>query len=135
VTGQNDLEELAMRQNTQQTLGIASDIMQRNAHTFWENQIDLCDKMQDFANGWFERQRAGTTAALDGSQRMCRARTPLEFLGEYQKWMAGVLERAKADGLAYQGQLKSVTEGLAPLAPLLPKAHVSTKNTKAARAA
>jgi hypothetical protein len=121
-----------MEQNAQQTLGIASDIMQRNAHAFWENQIDLCDKMQAFANGWFERHRAGTMAALEVSQRMCRAKTPLEFLGEYQKWMAGVLERAKADGLAYQGQLKSVTEGLAPLAPLLPQAQLSTKKTEAA---
>jgi hypothetical protein len=125
-----------MGQNTQQTLGIVSDIMQRNAHAFWENQIDLCNKMQEFAIGWFEHRRAGATAALEASQRMCRASTPVEFFGEYQKWMAGVVERARADGLAYQDQLKTTTAGLAP--PLVPspsQEHVRARKRKTARAA
>ena len=125
-----------MEQNTQQTLGIVSDIMQRNARAFWENQIDLCDKMQDFANGWFERRRAGTRAALEASQRMCRASTPAECLGEYHKWMAGVFQRAIADGLAHQGQLKTATEELAPpLAPSPTQEYLRARKKKTARAA
>ena len=91
-----------------------SEIMQRNARTFWEKQTKLLDDMQVYANGWFERRHAGTKAALEASQRMCGASTPLESLGEYQKWIAGVFVRLMADGSAYQNEIKGLVAAVAP---------------------
>jgi len=112
-----------MEQNTiQQMPRAVSDAMQRNAHAFWEQQAKVLDNMQVFANGWFERRHAGIKAALEASERLCSASTPIECLGEYQKWMGGVFERLTADGLACQHELRTVTEGLGPsLVPLLTK--------------
>jgi hypothetical protein len=108
------MEEFAMDQNTMQTFGNASDVMQRNAHGFWQKQSELLDNMQVFANGWFERRHAGTRAAWEASGRMCSATTPMECLGEYQKWLSGAVERLVADGLACQRGLGALTEGIAP---------------------
>jgi len=107
-------EEVAMEQNTMQMFGAFSDVMQRNTHVFWQKQSELLDNMQIFANGWFERRHAGTKAAWEASGRMCSASTPVECLGEYQKWMAGAVERLIADGLACQRGLGTLTEGVAP---------------------
>jgi len=128
MSGKALVEELAMEQNTmQQMFGAfpnSPDIMQRNARTFWENQTELLDRMQVFANGWFERRHAGTKAALEACERMCGAKTPAESLEAYQKWVGGVFERISADGLACQGQLRALTEGLAPsLVPSTTQEH------------
>ena len=103
-------EELAMEQNTLQPMvevfSSCSETMLRSTRTFWEKQAELLDDMQVFADGWFERRHAGTKAALEASQRMCGASTPLACLGEYQKWMAGALVRVMADGSAFQNEIR-----------------------------
>lgn len=95
-------------------LSSGSEVMQGNARSFWEGQDELLDKMQAVANGWFERRHAGTKAALEASQSLCAASSPLEFFGAYQTWMTGVLERLMADGLAYQTEINNYCAGLAP---------------------
>jgi hypothetical protein len=79
------------------------DTFERNAREFWTSQDKILDNLQDVANGWFARRHAGTQAALDAAQRMCRAATPAELLLEYQTWVMGAWERVVADVVACQG--------------------------------
>jgi hypothetical protein len=119
----------------QQTFASVSNAMQRNTHSFWQKQAELLDNMQVFASGWFERRHAGTKAALEASERMCSASTPVEYLGEYQKWMGGVFERLMADGLACQHELKTLTESIAPsLVPSTTEEHSTATKKETAPA-
>lgn len=85
-----------------------SETMRKNACAFWENQDKILDAMQTFADGWFERRHAGTHAALEAAQRMCKAGTPVDLVREYQEWANGALQRVMADGLACQQQFMAV---------------------------
>lgn len=95
------------------------DTLQANACRFWDNQDKILDSMETFANGWFERRRAGTRAALEAAQCICKARTSADLVREYQGWASGVFERVMADGLACQQQLVELAGALAgPPAPV-----------------
>lgn len=74
--------------------------------------------MQTFADGWFERRHAGTHAALEAAERMCKAETPVDLLREYQQWANGAMQRLVADGLACQQECMAVIGSVAP--PLVP---------------
>ncbi|MBS4083702.1 MAG: hypothetical protein KGZ73_09145 [Rhizobiales bacterium] len=78
------------------------ETMQNNFYSFWEGQDKLLNAMQTFANSWFERRHAGTHAALEAAQRMCKAETLVDLVREYQEWLNGVMQRLAADGLAGQ---------------------------------
>jgi hypothetical protein len=91
---------------------MGADALQRNARIFWERQDGLLNEMQTFMNGWFERRHVGTRAALEACERMCKASTPAEWIGEYQKWLAGSFERMAADAAACQQELRNVGEEL-----------------------
>ena len=80
-----------------------NEAFERSAREFWTSQDNILDSMQIVANGWFARRHAGTQAALDAAQRMCRATTPAELLLEYQTWAMGAWERVVADVAACQG--------------------------------
>lgn len=111
-----------------------SDTLRKNAGSYWEDQDKVLDAMQTFANGWFERRHAGTHAALEAAQRMCKAETPVELLREYQGWVSGAFQRLMTDGLACQQQCMAVVGTIAP--PLTPlgsekQAGVSPSESKA----
>jgi len=90
----------------------------RSAREFWASQDQILDRMQNAASGWFERRRAGTQAAIDATQRMCRTTTPAELLLEYQTWAMGAFERLMADVVACQGCGIAIGRVMAgPLAP------------------
>jgi hypothetical protein len=74
--------------------------------------------MQDYANGWLERRHTGVREALETSQQMIDAATPVEAMREYQKWAFGSFERIIDDGLSCQKHLLSMGGLLAP--PLSP---------------
>ena len=94
-----------------------SEALRGNACSFWQNQDRILDAMQAFADGWFERRRAGTSAALEAAQRMCKAETPVDLAREYQEWANGAFQRVMADGLACQQECMAVIGAVAP--PLL----------------
>jgi len=96
-----------------------SETMQKNACSFWENQDKILDAMEAFAGGWFERRHAGTHAALEAAQRMCKAETPADLLREYQQWASGAMQRLMADGLACQQEYMVVIGAVA--SPLVPQ--------------
>jgi hypothetical protein len=110
------MEEQAMEKNTMDQMfgafSTSSSDLRKNTRAFWERQDNLLDEMQAFMNGWFERRHAGTKAALEACERMCRASTPAECLEEYQKWLSGAFERMMADGVACQQELRNVGEGV-----------------------
>lgn len=96
-----------------------ADTLRKNACSYWDNQDKILDAMQTFADGWFERRHAGTHAALESAQRMCKAQTPVDLVREYQDWASGAFQRLMADGLACQQQCTAVVGAVAPpLAPL-----------------
>jgi hypothetical protein len=109
-------QERAMTEDTMRQMfnafSTSSGVMQKNARIFWEGQDGFLDEMQAFWNGWFERRHAGTRAALEASERMLKASTPTEWLGEYQRWLTGSFERIMADAAACQKELRNVGEGL-----------------------
>jgi hypothetical protein len=84
------------------------DVARKNAADFWTNQEKILDSMRTFADGWIERRRAGTEAALGAAQHMCEAETQLDAVREYQKWAAGSFERLVRDGLEYQKQMMAL---------------------------
>jgi hypothetical protein len=80
----------------------------KSACCFWESQDKILDSMQAFANGWFQRRHAGTHAALETAERICKAETPIDLLREYQEWANGAFQRVMADGLACQQQAMEI---------------------------
>jgi hypothetical protein len=94
-----------------------SETLGSNACSFWQNQDRILDAMQAFAGGWFERRHAGTQAALEAAQRMCKAGTPVDLAREYQEWASGAMQRLVADGLACQQECMAVIGAVAPLLP------------------
>lgn len=91
-----------------------SDTLRTNACSFWDNQDKILNAMQACSDGWFERRHAGTHAALEAAQRICKAETPVDMVREYQKWASGAFERLTADGMACQQQCMAVVTSIAP---------------------
>jgi hypothetical protein len=115
----NATEQLGAMQRMFLPASEMSDTLRKNACSFWDNQDKILDAMQVFVDGWFERRHAGTHAALEAAQRMCKAETPVDMLREYQDWAGGAFQRLMADGLACQQQCMAVFGAVAPpLAPL-----------------
>jgi hypothetical protein len=91
-----------------------SDMLQEQARRFWASQAELLDGMQSFAEGWFERRHAGTRAAQQAAERMCRAQTPNDAIGAFQDWANGAFQRLMADRSAYQEQLTTLAFAFSP---------------------
>lgn len=91
------------------------ETLRKNARWHWENQDRILDAMQAFSEGWFKRRHAGTHAALEAAERMCKVETPLALLREYQNWANDAFQRLVADGLAYQQQCISAATFMQPL--------------------
>jgi hypothetical protein len=103
-----------------------SEAVRKNACCFWESQDKILDNMQTFANGWFERRHAGTRAALEAAERICKAETPVDLLREYQEWASDAFQRVVADGLACQQQSMKIVAALGqPLLPLAGEKEVA----------
>ncbi|NEW86010.1 MULTISPECIES: hypothetical protein [Rhodopseudomonas] len=81
---------------------------------FWESEATVLDNMKEFADGWFERRRIGTRAALETARRMGEAATPLDAFREYQDWLGGAMARVLEDGMAWQQQFMKTNARLAP---------------------
>ena len=94
------------------------DGMRQAATSFWNGQEQILDAMQEYASAWFERRHIGVHEALETSQQMIDAATPVEAIREYQKWAFGSFERIIDDGLSCQKHLLSIGGLLAP--PLSP---------------
>ena len=103
------MEEIGINR-TLGAFSMGSDAVRTHSRVFWEGQAGLLGHTQAFLNGWFQRRQAGTKAAMEAAEAMCRASTPGEWVVEYQKWLTGALERIGADGLALQQQLRNVGE-------------------------
>ncbi|MFC0239937.1 hypothetical protein [Rhodopseudomonas telluris] len=93
--------------------------------TFWENEETILAGMKEFAEGWFERRRVGTHAALETAKRISQAATPLDALREYQDWFSGAMARVLEDGLAFQQQF---TKANARIASHVPQAEPASHN-------
>lgn len=85
--------------------------------TFWENEETILANMKEFAEGWFERRRVGTHAALETAKRISQAATPLDALREYQDWFSGAMARVLEDGLAFQQQFTKANARIASHLP------------------
>jgi hypothetical protein len=105
------------------------DAMRSAATGFWTGQDQILDAMQEYANAWFERRHTGAQDALDASQQMIDAATPIEAIREYQKWAIGSFERIVDDGLACQKHLLSMGALLAP--PLSPSGERTERESAA----
>jgi hypothetical protein len=81
---------------------------------FWESEETVLNSMKEFADGWFERRRIGTQAALEAARRMGEAATPLDAFREYQDWLGGAMARLLEDGMACQQQFLKANARLAP---------------------
>jgi hypothetical protein len=125
----NVTEQLSAMQRMFLPTSEMSETMRKNACSFWENQDKILDAMQTFADGWFERRHAGTHAALEAAQRMCKAGTPVDLVREYQEWASGALQRVMADGLACQQQFMAIAD-----APRQPLAASDKKDSEAPQA-
>jgi hypothetical protein len=88
---------------------------------FWRSQDKVLSSMQAFTGGWFDRRHTGTRAALEATQRICAAKTPLDAVREYQEWASGSLQRMAADNLALQRELMGIAEAMiaAPMVPAM----------------
>lgn len=84
---------------------------------FWEGEATVLDNMKEFADGWFERRRIGTRAALEAARRIGEATTPLDAFREYQDWLSGAAARLLEDGMAWQHQFMKANAKLAPHLP------------------
>lgn len=85
--------------------------------TFWQTEETILAGMKEFAEGWFERRRTGTHAAVETARRIGQAATPLDALREYQDWFAGALARVLEDGLAFQQQFTKANARIASRLP------------------
>ncbi|ABD06404.1 conserved hypothetical protein [Rhodopseudomonas palustris HaA2] len=90
---------------------------------FWEGEEAILAGMKEFADGWFERRRIGTHAALETARRMSEAATPLDAVREYQDWLSGAAARVLEDGIACQQQFLKANARLAPHLPHTSKAE------------
>jgi hypothetical protein len=97
-----------------QPASMLAGTLQGSARSFWNGQNDVLDEMQNFTEEWFKRRQAGTRAALEACESMCAARTPVEWLAAYHKWLVGATERLMADGLACQNEVGKLSEVLGP---------------------
>jgi hypothetical protein len=105
-----------------QKMFLPAAAFQETARHFWDNQEKILNGMQEYADSWFERRRAGTRAARDAADRMQEARSGtdafLELLQAYQAWGSGAFERVMADGLSLQKQIMALAGLASP--PLVP---------------
>ncbi len=92
--------------------------MGRAATGFWNGQEQILHAMEEYANGWLERRHTGVDDALNASQQMIEAATPVEAMRAYQKWAMGSFERTIDDGISCQRHLMSMSSMLVP--PLSP---------------
>lgn len=106
--------------------------MGAGACNFWQSQDKLLDNMQSLANGWFELRHAGTHAALEAAERICKAGNPADMMREYQAWATGASQRLMADGLACQQQMLSLLGAMRP--PVMNPEAASASVQDAARA-
>ncbi|MGX7744899.1 hypothetical protein [Rhodopseudomonas parapalustris] len=84
---------------------------------FWESEETVLDNMKEFADGWFERRRIGTRAALETARRIGEASSPLDAFREYQDWLGGAMARLLEDSMAFQQQFMKTNAKLAPHPP------------------
>jgi hypothetical protein len=97
---------------------------------FWNRQEQVLETMQEYANTWFERRNTSVQEALNASQQMIEAETPIEAMREYQKWAIGSFERTIDDGISCQKHLMSMGALLAP--PLSPSVERTEREPVAA---
>lgn len=90
---------------------------------FWQTEETILAGMKEFSEGWFERRRVGTHAALEAAKRIGEATTPLDALHEYQDWLTGAMARVLEDGLAFQHQF---TKANVKIASHLPRTEAAT---------
>jgi hypothetical protein len=107
------------------------DTMRGAATNFWSGQEQILQAMQEYADAWFERRDIGVQEALNASQQMIDAATPIEALREYQKWAFGSFERIVDDSLSCQKHLMSMSALLAP--PLSPPGERAEPNAGESR--
>jgi hypothetical protein len=119
MTDQNETENwLAIFQ----PLSTFTGTMQRNARKFWNTQAEILNSMQAYADGWFQRRHIGVQAAQEACERMCAAKTPIEWFQEYQQWGNGVFQRLMADGMVLQQVMQKIAEEVTPaLVPAISK--------------
>ncbi|WP_322516188.1 hypothetical protein SR870_00970 [Rhodopseudomonas palustris] len=96
---------------------------------FWESEEAILAGMKEFSDGWFERRRIGTHAALETARRMGEAATPLDAFREYQDWLSGAMARVLEDGMACQQQFMKANARLAPHLPHAAKAEAAAQET------
>ena len=110
-------EQLTMQGTFIPASGI-SEAVRKNACCFWESQDKALNAMQAFADSWFEGRHAGTRAALEAAERICKAKTPVDLFREYQQWASGALQRLTSDAFACQQHFIVVAHALGqPLTP------------------
>lgn len=117
-----------------------AEAMQRNAHAFWSAQAEILNNMKALTDGWYQRRHIGAQAAEECCERMCQAKTPLDWVREYQMWSLGAFQRLMADGLALQQGIKKLSDEVGP--SIIPAheqetgaaARVATKSRKPAEA-
>ncbi|MCQ3943127.1 MAG: hypothetical protein DPW22_07935 [Alphaproteobacteria bacterium] len=114
MNGWNWNEQFETLQRSLLPTSAVPEAVARNACQFWQSQEKLLAAMETFSRGWFERRHRGTRAALEASERMCQADTPVEALRAYQEWLTGASERLIADGLACQREWMTFGSVLAP---------------------
>ena len=109
-----------MQQSVRQAYSNVASMTEKGSRSFWEQQMQLLDSMEAFANGWFTRRHAGVQAALETCERMTQATMPPECLHAYQSWAAGALERVMADCTDCQREFGNFMRVVAPsLAPVI----------------
>jgi hypothetical protein len=105
-----------------QPISMFAGTTQKNARTIWNTQAEVLDGMQAFSEAWFQRRRIGTQAAQETCERMCEAKTPIEWIREYHIWSIGAFQRLMADGLALHQEMKMISDGMSPsLVPSIEK--------------
>jgi hypothetical protein len=97
-----------------QPISMFASPMQENARKFWNIQAEGLDGMQALSEIWFQRRHIGTQAAQETCERMCGAKTPIEWFQEYNIWSIGAFQRLMADGLALQQEMKRISDGASP---------------------
>jgi hypothetical protein len=108
----NVAEQLSAMQQMFLPASEISDSLRKNACRFWETQDKVLDGMQSFTDGWFERRRTGAQVAIEATQRICKAKTPVDLLGEYQDWAINAHARAMTDALAWREHLIAIVIAL-----------------------
>jgi hypothetical protein len=108
----NVAEQLSAMQQLFLPASAFSDSLRKNARRFWETQDKVLGGMQAFTDGRFERRHTGAQVAMEATQRMCKAETPVDLLREYQDWAIGAHARAMADALAWREHLITIVIAL-----------------------